>query len=102
MQWVLVYPPEQEQRGGRAIFGEIFPGVVSRAEDGAAMAVPSASVSPAAVILERPGEGLIVEPEAGGPLDGIEAGPYRSLKDVNAAVSEYTGEICQTVARPSV
>jgi hypothetical protein len=98
MQWVLVYPPEQRERGGRTIFAEIFPGVVSRAEDGGPSPVPNTSVEPAALVIERPGEGLIIEPEKGGPLDGVEPGPHRSLKEVNAAVREYTGEMCQTLS----
>jgi hypothetical protein len=70
--------------------------MVARTQDGSAVTVPNASVSPVGVVRQEE-EGLTIDAAAEGPLDGIDAGPYAFLKDVDRAVAEYTGERCHTV-----
>jgi len=101
MQWALIYPPRQPRQHAPDVFAEVYPATMAQSGEGAAVPVPDRSAGAAALIVERRGEGLVIDPEEGGALDGIDPGPYRSLRDVTAAIAEYTGEVCRTLSASS-
>jgi hypothetical protein len=96
MSWAVVQIAEGDSKRRQGIAAEIYPAMLTRTGDGWTATIPNVSVGAAAIVRREP-EGLTIEPERDGPLDGIEPGPYGFLKDVDRAVADYTGETCHTV-----
>lgn len=96
MSWALVQMAEGHEKRRAGIAAEIYPAMLTRADDGGSVTIPNVSVSPVGLVRQE-AEGFVIEAETDGPLDGIDPGPYAFLKDVDRAVAEYTGEACHTV-----